>query len=1027
MRLHKHTHTNMRAAFLFSMMLVAGHSFAQILAPDVPRNRALVLLEEQYNQAHYSLAAQSAREYLNGHGEQVYGKGQADVNKAKYYLALAGLKAGLPGCTTVAENTIAGLDDPAYDQRISFALAQYYFLHDELAKAIPLYENAGISNLNNTEITDAKFELAYCYFNNSQFDKAEPLLLSIKEIKDGKYYKAGNYYYGLLVYNRNKYKEALKSFELIKNEADYKAIVPYYIAEIYYFMGNRAKAFQLADTLLKSPEKSYYENELHLLAAQCLFEEQKYSEARPHFAFYYDHASKIRKEDLYEMGYCDYQVGEWGSAVEKFKMLNEAKDSLGQTAMYLLGDCYLKTADKQSARNAFGMCADMAFNPGQQEASMIAYSKISYEMGYNDDALRQLNTLLTTFPNTHYKDEANTLISGLLVKTNNFAAALKHLEKVSRKDEYYKQVYQKATFGFAVKQYRDGDLNIALKYFTLATKYPVNADYECAAYFWKGEVSYQLHQYTDAINFSQDFINKKNSRSKVEQISPLATEQHAYMNMGFAAMESKDYLGAQNYFGKAQDVSSNDAYSGLVATLREADAVFMLNKYPRAITLYDKIIAKDSVNEDYARYQKAIALGLLDKNAEKITTLQALVAKRPPSVYANNARYELAVTYMDGNKFPQALTYLQQLADSVNDKGYAPKAWMKIGFIHQQANDDRKAIAAYKHVVIDYPASEDRLAAMDALKSLYIQNNQPAAYSQFLKDNRLPDAESSSIDSTYYAAAETQFENSKWEEAKAGFSNYLTQYPNGIFAVKAHYYAGESSFQLKKYKEARQDYDYILAGKWNDFYENSARRAADIAYAAKDYEGAYNYYLKLSAAATNNQVKEIAFEGLMKSGYNMNKLEDAGVFADSMLALPGISSESSNSALYYKARALQNAGDGAGAIQIYRQLSGNKNGEIAAESRYRIAELLLKDGDVKGAEDAANETMKLSAGYDYWIVKSYILLSDVMVKDQDYFNAKATLESIVKHTKIAELKLEATKKLAEVKALEKQKSKLSED
>ena len=34
---------------------------AQVLAPDVPANRYLLLAEEQYRQAHYAMAAQSAR------------------------------------------------------------------------------------------------------------------------------------------------------------------------------------------------------------------------------------------------------------------------------------------------------------------------------------------------------------------------------------------------------------------------------------------------------------------------------------------------------------------------------------------------------------------------------------------------------------------------------------------------------------------------------------------------------------------------------------------------------------------------------------------------------------------------------------------------------------------------------------------------------------------------------------------------------------------------------------------------------
>jgi tetratricopeptide (TPR) repeat protein len=922
---------------------------------------------------------------------------------------------------------MAATGNKFYYQRISFTLAQYYFKHNELTRAIPLYESAGLNNLDNKEIADAKFELAYCYFNDRQFGKAEPLLLAIKEIKDGKYYTEGNYYYGLLSYNENKYKEALKSFDRVKDVREYRSVVPYYIAEIYYFMGDRAKALKQADMVIKGKERSYYDNELHLLAAQCLFEEQKYSEAAPYFEYYYNHSTKIRKEDLYEMAYCDYRTSDWNEAIEKFKMLSNAHDSLGQTSMYLLGDCYLKTGNKQSARNAFGICADMDYNPGQQEASMIIYSRISYETGYDDEALRQLQNLLKTFPETEYKDEANTLISGLLVKTNEYEQAMKRLDKVGERGENFNKVYQKATYGYAVQQFRDGNLKTAYKYFTLSSQYPVNKDYEDAAYFWKGELSYHLHHYNDVITYSQEFIDKKGNKAAVERLSQLATVQHAYLNMGYASMASENYTEAQNYFSEAQEANSKDTYSGLLALLREADAVFMQKNYSRAIALYDKIIATDNTDADYARYQKSILLGLMGRNDEKEAVLLSLISSMPPSAYANHARYELAVTYLADDKYADALPYLKQLTDSVSDKSFAPKAWMKTGFVYQQMSEPDKAIAAYKHVVTDYPGSEDRMPALDALKNLYIQNNEPSAYTEMLRDNNLPSADSGSLDSTYYFAAEAQFANSKWNDALTGFNNYLREYPNGIFATRAHYYRAESNAQLNNDKDALQDYTAIVSGPWNEFYENSARRAAVISFTEKDYAGAFSHYLQLRNNTSNPDMVQVAYDGLMKSGYNNGNLAQAGLYADSLLAIPGISAEIANDALYYKARALQNTDSTDAAIKIYTQLSNNKNGEIAAESRYHIAELLLTQGKVKEAEKAANDMIHLSPGYDYWIVKSYLLLSDILVKENDYFNAKATLESIVNHTKITELKEEAAKKLDEVKALEKSHSKLSED
>ena len=1013
------------AIALFSNLI----SFGQTLIPNSVENQNLILIEEQFRGEHYALAVQMASKYLAGSASNHNAITDIlNTSHAKYILTASCIKIELEGWEDSATNFISTTDNPVYKQRVSYFLAQNYFKHNKLAQAIPYYESAGISNLSNDEIADEKFEIAYCYFNNKQFDKAEPLFSSIKEIKDGKYYKAGNYYYGLLAYNENKFEDALNSFDNIKTDRQYRLVVPYYIAEIYYFIGSRTRALTLAESLINNSEKSYYDNELHLLAAQCLFEDEKYKEAMPYFESYYEHTDKIRKEDLYKMAYCNYRLSQWTNAIEKFKLLSNAHDSLGQTSMYLLGDCYLKTNDKPSAKNAFGLCADLDLNLGQQEASMMLYSMICYELGFDDEAARQLKNLLTTFPSTDYKDEANKLLSDLLIKTHNYADALKYLDKVKRKDEDYKKTHQKATYGYAIQQYKKGEYLDAYKYLNQALVHPANPYYETATYFWKGEVEYKLHNYEDAIISSQEFIAHKGDNPEIERISPMATTQHAYINMGFAAMAQQDYKEAQGFFASAQQTSNSDKTSVQVAALHEADALFMQKSYPKAIVLYNKIITSDTTNADYAKFQKGIILGLQGKNNDKINLLQTLATKGPESQYSNAAKYEIANTYIESDKYPQALKYLTELADSeAEDNSYSSRALIKTGFIYQQTKEIEKAIVAYKQIVRDFPTSEERMPALDALKNIYIQGNNPEEYTKMLKENNLPSADSGSIDSAFYAAAEMQFSSGNWEVTKKALKNYLDKFPNGIFALKAHYYRGECNYQLKAYKEALADYKEILDNTWNDFSENSARHSATIAYDEKNYQAAIDYYTDLRQNSSRKGTLEFAYSGIMKSYYYLGKPTETGLYADSILALQDIAAESINEALLFKANSFRLANKAKESLQIFKQLSNNKNGEIAAESRYYIADAYLKQDSLQMAEGAANETIKLSAGYDYWIVKSYILLADILIKQKDYFNAKATLESIVKHTKITELKTDAMKKLDDVIVLEKQKSKLKED
>src|SRR5690606_4322222 len=133
----------------------------------------------------------------------------------------------------------------AQKQRTAFHIATYFFYNQNYAEALKYYELAGIDNLTNEEIADTKFETAYCYFVQGDIEKAEAYFGTMRETP-GKYYNAGNYYYGLLAYNKGDYKSALRSFARVENDPTYSKVVPYYVAEINYFQGHKNEALKLA-------------------------------------------------------------------------------------------------------------------------------------------------------------------------------------------------------------------------------------------------------------------------------------------------------------------------------------------------------------------------------------------------------------------------------------------------------------------------------------------------------------------------------------------------------------------------------------------------------------------------------------------------------------------------------------------------------------------------------------------------------------------------------------------------------------
>ena len=98
---------------------------------------------------------------------------------------------------------------------------------------------------------------------------------------------------------------------------------------------------------------------------------------------------------------------------------------------------------------------------------------------------------------------------------------------------------------------------------------------------------------------------------------------------------------------------------------------------------------------------------------------------------------------------------------------------------------------------------------------------------------------------------------------------------------------------------------------------------------------------------------------------------------------------------------------------------------LAAEARYEIANSWFALNKLTDAEKAAMETINKSGSYDYWVTKSYILLGDVYFTQKDYFNAKATFQSIVDNSINSELKTEAQGKLTRVMDEESRNSKVS--
>jgi len=996
--------------FIYLLPLAPCTSLAQQHAPFREPQYWLFLADEQYSQQQNRLAAQSARQYLNSYTVQ---PGDAGRERMQYYIVLDQLQQEVPGAADSATALLTALSQPALRSRLHLALGQHAFRQKNYAAAITHYREAQIANLSNEELADAKFELAYSLFNNNQLAESETLFAAMKDVQGGKYYNAGNYYYALLAYNQGNFENALKSFKRIDELPEYRSIVPYYIAEIYYFTGDREKALNDAQRLMRRKEKLFYDKELHLLAGQILFEQQKFQEALPYLEYYYNNSEKVRKEELYELAYSYYKTNDLTNAVAYFKPLSSSRDSLGQTAMYLLGDCYLKEGDKRQARSAFSICAGMDYNRSLQEAALFLSGKLAYELGYSDEAVASFQKLLDQYPESGFKDEAATLLGDLYARTSNFEPAYQMLAAVKQKPGNYAPVFQRVAYGYGLQQIQNDRLSSAMELLDASRNFASDKTLEAGALFWLGEVSYRQQQYEAAISLMQQYLDRSRNATALQDARP----DLAYLTMGYAAMNLKDYNKARLYFGQAQKLAPN-ASARSVATTRQADAAFMQKDFGQAASLYDE--ASAGQEGDYARLQKAILLGLGGRQQEKINILKSLLGS---NAYGAEARYELAVAQMETGNNTAAIATLQPLLNQ--QSALAAKAWLKTALAQQQSGQTESALTAYQKVLADWPNTAESKDAQLALRSLYIENNQPEKYVQLIRSLNLPDEDAASLDSAFYAAAETQFADGNWQAAATAFDRYLTEYPNGSFGTPARFYQAESAFRLKQYDKALAGYEAVLAQPWNEFTAPSAAQAASFYFANANYDKAAQYYDVLRASSMNEASLQQAYTGLMRSNLLNGNEAVATRYADTLLSLPGVPQGTTDEARSLQARQLWNSGNTAAALELYKNLASSKNIAQAAEARYYMALSLYQQGKLKEAEQAATKNIGQSAGQEYWVLKTYLLLADISLAQKDYFNAKATLQSIISNSTNETLKTEARQKLEAVQTEENKQSKLA--
>ncbi len=997
---------NIKSIFACFAMLCSSLAFAQAThsTTDIDANykqAKTYFINEQYGLA-YPIFKNI---YFFGNDKSHY-PNHVKTECAYYYLS-CGLLMDDATCVDKSIDFIENEQNTVQVQLLSFQLASYYFREKNYTKAIQYYTTAGIANLDNAAIATSKFNKAYSYFALQKMEEAKPLFNSIRQIPSDPNYIDANYYYGFICFSEKNYKEALTSFLIAEKNSSYNKVVPFYIAEIYYFNNERDKALEYTLNQLKTPNQ-YYDVQFKQLAGKLYFDKRQFAKALPYLEEYYRKNDKVTRSDLYELSYCYYEAGNWLKSIEGFKQLGGKEDSLAQNSMYLLADAFLKTNQKQNARNAFLFCASNNSNPIQQEISAFSYAKLSYELGYTDIVLKELQQFIITYPNSKYQQEAKELLVAVLANTSNYADALTLFESLKTQSEGVKKLYPKILYGRSVELINDQQIVRADALLNKITTLPYNTNEMPFVSFWKGEIAYRQGILDLAITNLQQYLLNPKTNGEVNSTN-------AKYTLGYCLLKLEEYKQAELTFKEVATNISNTS-SPLVqdAYIRLADCFFMQKQYKPAQKIYDDIIALNLKNADYALYQTGIIAGANNKNIDKIKWMKDLLVKYPNSTLNADANIEIANSFLADEKYEEALEPLKKVLNNNEAKALWPQGFLKNGIAYFNTDKNDESLSNFTKLVQQYPNSQESDEAIEYIRNIFIEKQQPDLFVNFMKSNG-KNITTEETDSLTYRSAMLRYDAKDFENAKTGFTTYLNNFATGKYSVESNYFLAEINISKKDFNAALPYYNAVAARAPNKYAERSTLQSARIYYFdLKDFSKAQQYFAQLKTLATQQENKLEAMRGLLRCQYKLKLYKEGLANAMELLAENGTAIDDKMMANMIVAKGYQLDNKLQEATTAYTNLLSFGKNEFGAEAQYQIAAIAMAQDNFSAAEKAAFKVIKNFGSYEFWVTKSYLLLGDIYTKQKDWFNAEATYKSVAENTAIEELKKEAIEKLASV-------------
>lgn len=902
----------------------------------------------------------------------------------------------------------------------SYYLANYYFEHEQFSTALSFINMTTPFATNNEEWRWVMMKKAYCYFQEKQYVLAYKLFKSLAENKKNTYANYATFYVGYVAYLLGDYNQSIQSLKLVHQLAPFNKIAPLVIVQSFLKKNQFDSIidYEKQQVYTPSPTDTIHFVAWNKLLAYSFFIKQNYPQAISYFQKI--NIDKSTQENdlnfLYAYAYALYQQKEFVLAkpllVHIFTHANTENTLHNETA-FLLASLYLADNDKAKARSLFATISKDINNRDKKQMATFLYAKLSLDLGYINEAIHTLNELAqdTTHPQ---REEIIDNLAQSLALAHDFKMAYTILSKIANPSENLKKIIPIIYFKYAqllVQQQEHNEAYVLLSAVekNAATSKKLLED----IYFWKIEINLiknNLHEANEYAEIFEENIPPNKSSEKIRKF--------AY-NYGYLLMKEGIYKEALHYFSRiAVSPKKRELLDWeLDAFVYQADCHLMLKNYAKAQHDYNEIISYGKQYADYAYFQNCQIVGFKSL-VEKETMLDKFETLFPSSPYLFKAHTEKIAILVNSKRYAPAIAMLEKMLSETKEHVSIEETdlMLQLALCYYNTKNINKASSLYQNIIVQHTTSEAAKEAMRNLREISVENNRVDELQTFLQVAGIT-IDDNELDSLDFMVVNNHILNKSNEKTIfQSTTQYLSRHPNGRYAARANFILAKQTSAQGSWDQAMMYYKNVLSLPKNEFSESASLALAKIAYfELKDYTTAKEYFEQIIASSQNASYIEDALRGLLRIYYFEKNWSFGWRIAQKIIHYPSYSADDKDLVALISGKFKQMEKDNIGAIHDFSQIK--QQSYYYPETQYEIARCFVRMDSLQKAKKIALAITKLNTPNTFFYSKSYLLLGEIFIKEKDYFNAKATLQSLAQYAKDSTIRQEAKLKLDEINVL----------